>query len=48
MILESIYSFARNQEETINKLLRLDGRLDQTNKSNYKNVYPMLYKLQAR
>jgi hypothetical protein len=47
MILESIYSFARNQAETINKFLYLDGWSDKTNKSDYKNIYSLLYELQA-
>jgi hypothetical protein len=47
VILESIHSFTRNQAETINKFLCLDGWPNGTNKSDYKNIHLLLYKLQV-
>jgi hypothetical protein len=48
MILENIYSFARNQAETIDKFLCLNKQSNQANKSDHKDIHPLLYKLQAR
>jgi hypothetical protein len=47
MVLENIYSFARNQAETINKFLYLDKQTNRTNKPNYRDIHLLLYELQA-
>jgi hypothetical protein len=47
VILENIYSFAKNQTETIDKFLCLNGWSDRMDKSNHKNIHPLLYELQA-
>jgi hypothetical protein len=47
MILENIHGFARNQAETIDKPLYSDQRSDRANKSDYKDIYPLLYELQT-
>jgi hypothetical protein len=47
MILENIHGFTRNQAETIDEFLYLDEQTNRTDKSNHKNIYPLLYELQA-